>query len=202
MPIVERCQNCGNRVTAPDAFAGQDVPCPGCSAAVHLPAAVLDIEDLQPVAFAASSAATVANSEQKVGQKVLVRCDECFQPYLVEPSAVDLEFDCPKCQHTFSVSAEALHLSSDKSQLQRNLKAATSTSPTLGDELLVDLESLEQSAGRGAPLRSSDRLTWVPATIRHRVASLLRLVEDHPIRLLAIVITATAFLLAIAYVLP
>ncbi|MCG8585896.1 MAG: hypothetical protein MI757_14410 [Pirellulales bacterium] len=199
--VIHLCNHCGKQITAPDGFAGMEVVCPSCEERVQLPASTLDADDLMPSSVALGSQSSPQSKEEA---KVQVRCDECFQPYIVPASAVDLMFDCPKCHHTFRVSAEALQAGrTPEASGHQNLKtAAAADSTTLGDELLVGLDSLDATDMVGAPLQSSrQNLTWLPAGLRRKVLSTQRFIEDHPIAIVAVVVGTIAWALVLAFLL-
>ena len=199
MAIVYPCSHCGKQVTAPDSFGGHEVACPDCGETVFLPGS-LEAEDLAPanIALAASKRKDSGRAEEKVR----VRCDQCFQPYLVPPSAVDIDFDCPKCGHTFRVSAIALQVGRDPDASgKHNLKtSAASEAATLGDDLLVELSSLDEAAADGVPLPPvSSHSSWIPGPVRRCIDRTTRLTRERPIALAIGVLVVIAWTVVLLY---
>jgi hypothetical protein len=192
MDIVCSCNQCGNRISAPAAFAGLEIPCPICHFAIPLPDCVLDAEDLLSANVALYTSPSTAQSA--TDDRVLVRCDQCFQQYLVPAATIDHQFDCPKCQHTFSVPATAL-------QNAHNLDQGIDEQRTnpFGSETLDELEA---TAYEGSPLHAPHRpYAWLPNGLRQAVTSIMHFVEHHPLALVAMVVGLIAWMFILAFVL-
>ena len=217
MAIVETCRHCGHDATAPEEFAGREVPCPGCGESIHLPApSSLDAEELMSatVELTPGAASPSASNSRDVAtpgvehDKLLVRCDKCFQRYLIPSTEIDQPFDCPKCQNRFRVPREALETKTRAevaaaSGLSESVVAeAAPESPTLGAEMLVEVGLIDGQGSEGAPLRKQrDAFAWVPSGVRACGARVKTFVQDHILGLTLIVISVTVWFIAMVYAL-
>ncbi len=215
MAIVETCQYCGHQVTAPDAFGGSEVDCPACGELILLPMLPLDLDEMMPATVELGSTARSSAvgtqfraAPHDLADRLLVRCDKCFQRYLVPPTAIDQLFDCPKCEHTFRVPREALDAKrrseiAAASGLSESVVAdAAPNSPTLGAEMLVEVGLIDEQQSEGAPLREQRIYqSWVPRRIRRRINAVTTFVQYHILGLMIAVVLITTWFVALTYVL-
>jgi hypothetical protein len=201
MDIVYPCTYCGYKIAAPEQFAGREVKCPQCREVVCLPSTLLDIDELTPtnVLWSVSHASQAATAEN---ERVVVRCDQCFQQYIVPAASVDYEFVCAKCQHTFRVPAAALDAARGAvvGGIEKLKAGMAAGAMSLSEQSLAELALLDQSASEGTPLRRDrDSFAWAPKKLRRSVAAAMNWIEEHPFALVAIVAGTGAWAAVLLY---